>query len=207
MTGIFPLAPVKTEGRTSWRALFRAAAALCMVVGIVMAGRGALIPVKAQVAQILLTRAFAQSLAHGHPVRPWPWADMAPTARLSVPRLGVREVVLSGGSGQAMAFGPTELRTAGRQGDSGDALTLLAAHRDTHFTFIRDLRKGDVVVLQRVKGPARRYRVTAFQTVRWDRFAVPQGHPRRLLALATCYPFDAVEQGPWRRIVWAEAIA
>lgn len=85
---------------------------------------------------------------------------------------------------------------------------MIAAHRDTHFLFIRDRRDGDEVSLQFVTNVAERYRVTRFETIRWGRFASPLDAARPFLALATCYPFDGTEYGgPWRRVAWAERIA
>ena len=75
--------------------------------GLFEAASAAIIPAKAVVAQVLLERAFELSVATHRPVKPWPWADMAPVARISIPRLGLREVALDSGSGQALAFGPT----------------------------------------------------------------------------------------------------
>ena len=67
---------------------------------------GVWIHAKAALAQVLLARAWAQS-DHGRRIqRPWPWADMAPIARLSVPRLHQDLIVLDGDNGQALAFGP-----------------------------------------------------------------------------------------------------
>lgn len=169
--------------------------ALCLM-GLVLMLRGAVIPAKAVVAQMLLDRAFDQSLAEHRPVKPWPWADTAPVARIRVPRLGVSEIVLSGGTGQAMAFGPTLL--PGRT-----QVTIMAAHRDTHFAFLKNLRRGDLVEVQSVRGKIKRYRMTGTQIVRWDRFAYP-GHPARpLLGLSTCYPFGATAHGPLRYVAWA----
>ncbi len=124
-----------------------------------------------------------------------------PVARIEAGRLGVSEVVLAGGSGEAMAFGPAELSGLPRN------VRVLAGHRDTHFRFIRDLKRGDTLTLHGVDGSATRYRIVAFITVRWDRFAYPQAPARPLLALATCYPFDAAERGPLRRVAWAERVA
>lgn len=94
-----------------------------------------------------------------------------------------------------------------RRGNAASAVTVLAAHRDTHFLFIRDLRKGDEVTLQFVTGAIERYRVTRFETVRWDEFAYPLDPAHPLLALATCYPFGGTEYGgPWRRVAWAEKL-
>jgi sortase A len=180
-------------GRAGGRALFLGACAL----GLATVAQGLWIPVKAVAAQVLLERAFAASLAEHRPVRPWPWADTAPAARVSVARLGVHDVVLAGGSGQALAFGPTELR-------GNDRVTVLAAHRDTHFRFVNDLEPGDQVTVQQIDGSIRRYRITGFETVRWDRFAVPSDPARPLLALATCT--GPAVGGPWRRIAWGEMV-
>ena len=86
-------------------------------------------------------------------------------------------------------------------------MTIVSAHRDTHFLFIRDLQQDDVVTLQSDKGEIERYRVVRFETVRWNEFSYPLDPARPLLALATCYPFSGTEYGgPWRRVAWAEGM-
>lgn len=178
-----------------------ASLALCGL-GLVTAAQVAWLPAKAKVAQLLLDRAFADSLARGKPVKPWAWLDTAPVARLSVARLGESAVVLGDTTGQGLAFGPTELPSP-----RGSNVTVLAAHRDTHFAFIQDIRPGDEVTLQRIDGTLARYRVSHLTTVRKDGFAVPRDPPRPLLALATCYPFGlTAAQPPLRRIAWAELV-
>jgi sortase A len=181
--------------------LTRRAALLAGAVGLVLLAQGLWIPAKAQVAQVLLGRAFERSVATGEPQKPWPWADTVPVAKIEAERLGVSEVVLGGGSGQAMAFGPAELNGLPRD------VRVLAGHRDTHFRFMRSLRQGDTLLLHGVDGSHARYRIVGFATVRWDRFAYPARPARPLLALATCYPFDAQNRGPLRRVAWAERIA
>lgn len=57
-------------------------------------GSGAWIYVKAQLAQVLLQRAWAGTLAGQRDVKPWPWADTWPVARLVVPSLGIDQIVL-----------------------------------------------------------------------------------------------------------------
>lgn len=185
----------------------RAALALCFALcaaGVVETGRGLAIPAKAAVAQVLLERAFAGSLADHRAHKPWPWADMTPAARLSVPRLGVARVVLDSGSGQALAFGPTLLPGGAVPGHPGTAV--IAAHRDTHFRFLKDLRRGDAVVVQTRAGTLRRYRVTGTSVVRWDGYAVADERAGERLDLVTCFPFDAVRRGPWRYVVHAQAV-
>jgi sortase A len=183
------------------RTLPRLACLALALAGAIQAASAAWIPVKAMTAQMLLERAFEQSLADGAAVRPWPWADMAPLARISVERLGESSIVLSGASGQAMAFGPTELPTR-----PGSGITVLAAHRDTHFAFMQELRIGDTLTGEGVDGSRASYRIERFETVRWDEFAVPQFAPGEWLALTTCYPFDATGRSPLRRVAWARKL-
>ncbi|MCB2079343.1 MAG: class GN sortase [Novosphingobium sp.] len=189
-------------GRAAMRALARAAFAACCIAGLIVVAQAVRIPAKAALAQVLLNRAFDQAVAIGAPVKPWPWADTSPVARLSVARLGVSDVVLSGGSGEAMAFGPTMLDLQGKSRNG--SVIVLAGHRDTHFAWLRDLQPGDVVTLERLGSPAQTYRVRRFETVRWDRFAIPRDPPEPVLLLSTCYPFKATKPGPMRFVAWLE---
>jgi len=83
---------------------------------------------------------------------------------------------------------------------------VIAAHRDTHFAFIKDLREGDEIALEQADGTKARFRVTGFETVRWDAFSVPKTGERQQLALATCYPFEGPLGSPLRRVAWAERV-
>lgn len=195
-----------TNGRGFAKGGFRRALPL-LLAGCALVSGGALtaqalyIPVKAEIAQVMLNRAFAASVESGQPVKPWSWADTAPMARVRIERLGVSEVVLSGGSGEAMAFGPTALVDNTARG-----VTVLAAHRDTHFEFVRDLNTGDILWLDRLNGSQSQYRITRLETVRWDAFRYPLDGGGGILALTTCYPFGSDQPGPLRRIAWAVRI-
>lgn len=191
------------RGRVSGRGLTRLILIIVCMAGLGLVGRGLLIPAKAALAQVLLERAFAESRQLHRPVKPWRWADMAPVARITVPRLGVQEIVLSGGSGQAMAFGPTLLPAGAAPAAPGTSI--MAAHRDTHFAFLKDLRLGDQIVVQAVSGRTRAYRVTGFQIVLWDRFTFSRNVSKPTLVLTSCYPLTATVHGPLRYVVWTQA--
>lgn len=195
----------RSEGRASkggfLRALPLVMIAALLVGGAAITAKALYIPVKAEVAQVLLARAFDQSIEQGTPVKPWSWADTAPVSRVRVDRLGVSEIVLSGGSGEAMAFGPTEVLD-----DRARGVTILAAHRDTHFEFVRDLKTGDTISLDRIDGTSVTYRVRGFETVRFDEFTYPAHGGSGLLALTTCWPFGSQVSGPMRRVAWAEKL-
>ncbi|MEM7780074.1 MAG: class GN sortase [Pseudomonadota bacterium] len=176
--------------------------AALLLSGAAMTAKALYIPIKAEVAQVLLARAFDQSVEQGRPIKPWNWADTAPVARIAIPRLGVSEIVLSGGSGEAMAFGPTQVLN-----DPARGISILSAHRDTHFEFIRDLEVGDEIELERIDGSLAHFRVTRFETVRWDAFTyVSSDENHTQLALATCWPFGTHVSGPLRRVAWTEEI-
>src|SRR5690606_27519902 len=151
-----PTPPPAAKGGRRWRALPTAGFMALSVAGLCLAGQGAVIPAKAVLAQVLLERAFAKSRATGAPVKAWPWADAVPVARISVPRLGVSEIILSGGSGEALAFGPTLVPGSARLGQNGTAV--VAAHRDTHFSFMQHLQPGDVVVVETTDGDRASFR-------------------------------------------------
>ena len=105
---------------------------------------------------MLLERAFAETIATGHPVKPWSWADTWPVARIEVKRLNASAIVLAGSSGQALAFGPGHLELTPDAGERGVAV--YSAHRDTHFRFLRDVVIGDEIDVTRSDGKTFRYR-------------------------------------------------
>lgn len=206
------------------RGVIAAASIGLCVGGVGMVTQGVAVPLKAEVAQDGLERVFHQRLAASQamipaharaPARPGnttqqtsPQTALLPTtgpiARLSVERLGVKQTVLAGeATHDHLARGPVLLK----RGDAANPITVLAAHRDTHFRFIHDLREGDEVALQLVTGETERYRITRFETVRWNEFAYPLDSALPLLALTTCYPFGGGEYGgPLRRVAWAAQI-
>jgi sortase A len=179
-----------------------AVAAAFAVLGLALMGKGAAIHAKAIVAQYLLQQAFAESLATGQPVKPWGWADTWPVARLEVPRLGASAIVLKGGSGQAMAFGPGLLENTPQPGDEGAAV--IAAHRDTHFAFLRDVKLGDEIQITRQDGAIFWFRITEKAVVRWDASGIDPRMDGRWLVLSTCWPLDAMTPGDMRLVVRAQ---
>ncbi len=158
------------------------------------------IPVKAELAQHLLERAWLRSLAGEPDAKPWPWADTRAIAILEVPRLGLREIVLEGSSGRNLAFGPT-LVNSGRLDQTSDRI--LSGHRDTHFSFLKELKTGDLLRLRTVND-IRDYRVSWQESVdsRHQSLLIDDNVDR--LTLLTCYPFEAaMAGGPLRWVVTA----
>jgi sortase A len=161
------------------------------------------IPVKAELAQHLLERSWLRTLEGEANAKPWPWADTRAVAVLEVPRLGLREIVLEGSSGRNLAFGPTLVNTSGF-GQSADLI--LSGHRDTHFSFLKELQTGDLLRLRTTTG-IRTYRVSWQEIVdsRAQQMVIDNDVDR--LTLLTCYPFDApTAGGPLRWVVTATPV-
>jgi sortase A len=200
MTAVPPTATPSFVGRPSRAAL--ATAVLLAIGGSALVADALYIKVKAVVAQILLERAFAHARASGTVVKPWSWADTWPVARIAVPRLGAHAIVLAGSTGQALAFGPGHVERTPDAGDSGTAV--YAAHRDTHFAFLRDIRPGDEIVVERRDGRTFRFRAAETQVVRWNASGINAAAAGRHLALSTCWPIESAVPGPLRFVVHAD---
>jgi sortase A len=176
--------------RARWR---RVVVAILLLAALWQLGAAAWIHAKAWLAQQLMERAYARIEQGEANVKPWSWADTWPVARLTVPRLRVKLLVLADASGRSLAFGPGRVASAGAPGGRGHIV--LSGHRDTHFSFLRDLASGDEIALDTPGGAQRRYVVErAFIADEDD--VMPAVDPlANALTLVTCYPFDAVAPG------------
>ena len=190
--GVFKLAPRQIIG------------AFMLVIAVGLFGKSAYIYAKAELAQVLLERAFDQTLATGKPTKAWSWADTTPVARLEIKRIYAKAIVLSGSSGEAMAFGPALQNETARPGEPGTSV--ISAHRDTHFSFLKDVIVGDQVTLTRNDGLTFNYKVTNMRIADWDASGIDRHAAGFHLVLSTCYPFDSIVHGKQRYVVEAELL-
>jgi len=177
---------------------------LLALAGLVLFGQGAYIHAKALLAQVLLERAFNATIATGHQTKPWSWADTWPVARIEVKRIHARTIVLSGSSGQALAFGPGHVELTPNAGERGVAV--YSAHRDTHFAFLKNVAIGDEIDVIRSDGRTFRYRADATSIARFDASGIDPLSGGHELVLSTCWPFDALTPGPDRYLLHATLI-
>lgn len=175
-----------------------------MAIGLGVFVQGAWLGVKADIAQVLLAQSWTRAIDGESASTPWPWADFQPVARLSVPSLGEHAIILSDSGGEALAFGPTLLETSAPPGEAG--VSVIAAHRDTHFAFLGEVERGQELVLEDGDGNHHRYVVSGMEVVHADRSGIEPGSGNGRLALVTCWPLDAVTPGPLRYVVWAEPV-
>jgi len=174
---------------------------ILMALAMLPAADATYMHAKAKLAQVLIERSWNTDARH-----PWPWADTAPVARLVIPRVELDNYVLDGATGSALAFGPGMVSGSAEPGSNG--VTMIAAHRDTHFEPLRDIEASDVIRIQGADKHWHQYRVTKISIAdnRVDTFT--PSISESVLVLVTCYPFDAVlPGGPLRYVVEAELIS
>ena len=187
--------------------LARAAVVACLLcLGFWQLGQGAYIPAKAWLAQELMARAWMRSHEEEDRHVPWPWADTWPVARLMARSGDVNLIVLAGGSGRTLAFGPGHLSASALPGETGNSV--IAGHRDTHFSFLRDVEIGESITIERIGGRRHIYKIVGIDVVDSRRGSLLLDTDAAVLSLVTCYPFGAVDSGgPLRYVVTAKKIS
>ena len=186
----------------TWR---RRIALLLMVLAFWFLGESAYLTAKAQLAQYLLDDAWQKHLQDGQAHRPWPWADTSPVARLVFPQQDKKLVVLAGASGRNLAFGPAHMSASVQPGHTG--VSVIGGHRDTHFSFLREVELGEQFLLQSRDGGLQWYQIVQIQVtdVRDSEISLQADEP--VLALVACYPFNALDSGgPLRYLVIAKRV-
>lgn len=182
---------------------FVVACLLCL--GFWQLGQGAYIPAKAWLAQELMQRAWDRT-GNGHSrATPWPWADTWPVARLTARSGDIDLIILAGGSGRTLAFGPGHLSASALPGEVGNAV--IAGHRDTHFQFLQDVELGELLNVESSKGLRHLYKVVSIDIVDSRKGSLLLDTDVAMLSLVTCYPFAARETGgPLRYVVTAKML-
>ena len=176
--------------------------AALLALGFWQLGQGAYIPAKAWFAQELMQRAWLRATAGEDRAAPWPWADTWPVARLTATSHDVDLIVLAGGSGRTLAFGPGHLGASALPGETGNMV--IAGHRDTHFAFLQGVKRGDRLGIESFGGATYVYEVIGLDVVDSRRGSLVLDTDDAALTLVTCYPFDALEPGgPLRYVVTA----
>ena len=168
-------------------------------------GQGAYIPAKAWLAQELMQHAWIKSGDGVDRAAPWPWADTWPVARLLARDGEVDLIVLAGGSGRTLAFGPGHMGASPLPGQRGNSV--IAGHRDTHFRFLQNLEPGEQLNVETNGGERHVFEVLDLDIVDSRVGSIALESDSVMLSLVTCYPFDAVDPGgPLRYVVTARKV-
>lgn len=182
---------------------------LILLAGGCLTARALYLRAKAELAGILIRRAWDQSLKTGTPHKPWPWADTYPVARLQIPRLVYDEIVLDGATPRTLAFGPARLYSGANFGEPGNLV--LAGHRTSWFRPLESVAKNDSLQItwfdKRARQHSRAYQVSTIQIVDPEDVRLLAPTDEDALTLFTCYPFGHSPSSPQRFVVRAEPLA
>jgi sortase A len=139
----------------------------------------------------LLQTAWIRTQATGHEVKPWPWAETWPLARLLVPHLHIDQIILAHASQGIFPFAMGHLDSSVLPGEVGNSN--ISVHRDTYFSFLQSLKPGDTLILESFHSGRWRYEVSGVYIVsKTDtRFLEPSSIRR--LTLVSCYPCNDVD--------------
>lgn len=189
----------------------------CLLISIGCFSQFGYIKIKAYVAQILLDAAW-QKTQDQYQIsgdmdnvlmnKPWPWADVFPVGKLTVPRLNMSYVILDNDSGQALAFGPGLSGVSNKSTIDSSTTQVISGHRDSHFEFLADIVIGDKLLYQSPSGQVASLIINNFIIIdtRIEEIYLPDNKESYLsgLVLITCYPFNsATASTPFRLVVEA----
>jgi sortase A len=183
----------------------RVLAVLFLAAGGVLGSRAAYLHAKADLASVLIHRAWKEGVATGKPHVPWSWADTYPVARLRIPDLAYDEIVLEGATPRTLAFGPAHLLSGAHFGETGNLM--IAGHRTSWFRPLEKISDGDEINVEwfDARGGLRQrmYVVEEIRVVEARDSTLISQSTEDVLTLITCYPFGARPDSPQKFIVRA----
>lgn len=120
---------------------------------------------------------------------------------LSIPKIGLREVVIEGTASSSLLRGPGHMTGSAVPGSDGNSV--IAGHRDTFFRHLQTLRIGDAIYVLRT-GKRFHYIVFGKKVVQANDISVLRASKGSELTLITCYPTHFIGPAPQRLIIVAK---
>ena len=175
------------------RVALRTLAYTVMAAGLILLARASEVPLKALAGQFLLRDVWKQTLTSGNELKPWASADFKVTGELTIPRLGLSQIVLDRASGESMSW---SIGAVSSEPNTTNAI-ILAGHRDTHMKFMAKLRIGDLVNFQASDASIKTYKIIKSMVLETPQLNVEDSFAKApQIILTTCWPFNGTQQGP-----------
>jgi sortase A len=185
-----------------YKKLFIALGCCLVLLGIFGIAKASFMPIKAIIGQHYLEVAWTESLKNNRLSKPWRSADFYMVGELKVPRLKITRIILNSVSGEAMSWGIGLVTNIGTS--SGNKPIILAGHRDSHMQFMSELNIGDNIELMMSDGNVRSYIISKTEVSSKPEMSLsPISLNREILILTTCWPFNSVQSGNQRYIIFA----
>lgn len=121
--------------------------------------------------------------------------------KLSIPRIGLEDVVLEGATSHSLLLGPAHLKESVEPGSPGNAV--IAGHRDTFFRHVHSLRRGDDIYVMR-DGHRFHFVVMYRRIVQPTDLSVLRSANDTEITLITCYPTHVIGPAPERLVIVAK---
>lgn len=151
----------------------------------------------------LLHTAWLRTQASGRQVKPWPWADTWPLARLFAPHLKAEQIILAHASKGVSSFALGHIDTSVLPGEAGNSV--LYAPPQTYLDFLLKLNEGDELVLESLYSGQWRYRVATIHVVHKTSVDLLASTSNRRLTVVSCYPCEG-KASSLRYVVIAEEV-
>ncbi len=188
------------HGRRAASSALIVCGALLLIVSATSVARGAIArdAARARWGEIEAERAVTGAKLSTGGAR-WSEARGTPVARLTIPRLGLDEVVVEGVGDAELKAGPGHMIGSALPGDSGTSV--ISAHRDRHFHPLGGVAIGDTVVTESAHGTVV-WKVTRMRVVKAEDSGL-DARTTPTLMLTTCWPIRYLGPAPERLIVEA----
>jgi sortase A len=191
--------------------LWRLAEWFFLIAGLLLVGFAASTYVARYVYQGYETWKFDRDLTARRQVPAVPALPPAPLragaliGKIGIRRLGISAIVKEGVDDRTLGLAVGHIPSTALPGQTGNVG--VAAHRDTLFRNLKDVKPDDEITLTTLEGEYL-YRVVSFQVVNpTDVSVLKPSAGEMTLTLVTCYPFYFVGNAPQRFIVRARQVA
>ena len=121
--------------------------------------------------------------------------------KLSIPKIGLEDVVLEGATPHSLLRGPAHLKDSAEPGNPGNAV--IAGHRDTFFRHVHSLHIGDDIYVRR-NGHRFHFVVKSRRIVQPTDLSVLRSSGDTEITLITCYPTHVIGPAPERLVIVAK---
>lgn len=144
-----------------------------------------------------------------HPIiqKDLPKRDLASDSvlgQMQIPRIGISVIVAEGNSPAVLLHAAGHLKGTALPGQTGNVA--IAAHRDTFFRSLRDIRENDTITFTTL-ADTYKYQVELIEIVEPENTEVLAASQEPTLTLITCYPFYYIGPAPKRFVVRARQIS
>ena len=130
-------------------------------------------------------------------------SDPGLIGRVEIPRLDISAMVREGVDAATLSRAVGHVPNTPLPGAAGNVA--IAAHRDTYFRNVRNIRNGDRIRMVTPKGTYE-YIVDSLKIVEPTEVNVLDPTPEPAITLVTCYPFNYIGSAPKRFIVRARQV-